>query len=477
MKKFFCVLLWMMLALGVMDRAFALAPSSVVVYYEANFISATGSTVLATACNRWAARRSGAYNISGTTPPTGCNYVGVPQGNTGTIQLSTNTINWCTGTDSAPDTTQALASQCQVPTPVCTPGAVKETTIYQGTKDPVTGKLSGAASNAAMPTNIGGCLVRVTAFEGCMSKADNTVYCKYKYIESTAAATSSTPTATVSMPADATKATVSPSFNPATGEGCPAGTVVTGVDPSGITTCAGMGTNPPTPTTTNVTKPDTTTTASDGSTTKVSVTQHTNADGSVTSLTTTKTTASDGTVTTKVDSATGNGSNGTQGVPDPIQTDQDKNDLCKLHPELNVCKNSTVSGACDTVTCTGDAIQCSMLRQLAASECARKQDQTDLKAMQIYTDGSAILAGNDPKAATLPDKAKASVVTMPSSLDASGWLGGGACFPDKQFSVMGRSITLSFTKACEPLIGFRYALMIVALLFSFRMVSGVILKD
>lgn len=160
----------------------------------------------------------------------------------------------------------------------------------------------------------------------------------------------------------------------------------------------------------------------------------------------------------------------------PGRSDQSQ-DLCTLHPELSVCRNSSVTGTCGEIACTGDAIQCAILRDQAARNCSDKADADEVKADPAATLGQQIASGNDPLQSTLPTPSNGSTVTMPSSLDTSGWLGAGACFPDKQFTLQGHVVTLSFTSACQPLLVFRYALMIVALLISFRMLSGVIFRE
>lgn len=211
----------------------------------------------------------------------------------------------------------------------------------------------------------------------------------------------------------------------------------------------------------------------DGSTqtTQTTTTTQVNPDGTTTTNKTTTVTVhnADGSVSTTTSTATdtGNGSSDSQ----------NPSDFCKLHPELNVCRDSTVSGTCGDITCTGDAIQCSILRETAKRNCDDKAAVDAAQASPEYALGNSVLAGADPATATLPSPANASTVTVPSSLDTSGWLGAGACFPDKTFTVGGHTITLSFTAACQPLLALRYVLMIVALLTSFRMLSGVIFRS
>ena len=153
------------------------------------------------------------------------------------------------------------------------------------------------------------------------------------------------------------------------------------------------------------------------------------------------------------------------------------NGLCDTNPNLTICQNSSASATCEAVVCTGDAIQCETLRVAEAIRCKQLTDDGALNGSGLHGVGEAAVNGNDPMGPLLPSKENGGHIDMPGTLDASGWLGVGSCFPDKQFSVQGHSITISFSKACEYLLVFRYALMAAALLISFRMLSGAILRD
>lgn len=254
---------------------------------------------------------------------------------------------------------------------------------------------------------------------------------------------------------------------------CPTGTTPGGVDPTGMTICIGDGKSSNSSSSTE-TKPSTTVTDSAGNTTKTEVTTQKNADGSTTTTTTKTVTKSDGTTTVDKTTETSNNASGGSGKKDVPDAQKD---LCDKNPSLNICQNSQVMGKCGDITCTGDAIQCATARAAAAMQCKQKQDDDDLKASPLTALGASTVAGNDPLSGTLPTKGNGGNVTMPSSLDNSGWLGGGAAFNDVTVSVQGKSITVPLSKATGYLVGLRYALMIVALLVSFRMLSGVILRD
>lgn len=256
---------------------------------------------------------------------------------------------------------------------------------------------------------------------------------------------------------------------------CPAGSVQAGIDADGVPLCVGTGTTPqnPTPPPTTTTKPPTTVTNADGSTTTTQQTVQQNSDGSTSTTTTITTVAADGSKTVTGSTSTTNNTAGTAGRQDTPNTDQ--MNLCKQNPLLAICQNSTVSGKCGDITCTGDAIQCATLRAAAAMQCKQQQDSDDLKASSAYALGSAVVGGSDPAASTLPSPSKATTVTMPGTLDQAGWLGGGQCFADKVVTVQGRSFVLPYSKACDYLIVLRLGLMVIASLVSFRIVRDAVL--
>jgi hypothetical protein len=237
----------------------------------------------------------------------------------------------------------------------------------------------------------------------------------------------------------------------------------------------GSGTAPQNPSTPPpvTTKPPVTVNNSDGSTTTTQQTVQQNSDGSTTTTTTTTIVLADGSKTVTSGASTTNNTAGTAGKQDTPNTDQ--MNLCKQNPNLTICQNSTVSGTCGQVTCTGDAIQCATLRAAAAMQCKQKQDDDDLKASSAYTLGSSVMGGTDPAGSTLPSPSKATAITMPGTLDQTGWLGAGQCFADKVVTVQGRTFVLPYSKACDYLIVLRLGLMVIASLVSFRIVRDAVL--
>ncbi|HJW54708.1 MAG TPA: virulence factor TspB C-terminal domain-related protein [Burkholderiaceae bacterium] len=128
-----------------------------------------------------------------------------------------------------------------------------------------------------------------------------------------------------------------------------------------------------------------------------------------------------------------------------------------------------MSGDCENTACEGDAITCAILRQQRKEYC-ENQKESDISNL-----GKSIMAGSDPK--SLPSVANASSVDLSSTLDSSGFLGGGSCFSDRSFSYGGMSLTIPFSRVCEYLLPLRVAIMLMALLASFRLLSQSILRE
>ncbi len=104
------------------------------------------------------------------------------------------------------------------------------------------------------------------------------------------------------------------------------------------------------------------------------------------------------------------------------------------------------------------------------------QDHDDNDPQVKY--GKRLLNGDDPLRDRLPTVDNAREVDLSNiKVDASGWGGGGSCLQDRQFSVMGKTVVIPLSKLCEYLIILRYAIMLIASIVSFRMVSGSILKE
>jgi hypothetical protein len=413
---------------------------------------------------------------SGTATSGTCTFspAGMP-----TVFYFTDGTTGCPG-GVARDTTKPLAQQCPGAPAVCTAGLIKESRISAGTRT------ATGTTDMANPTNIQGCAVTLVELLGCESSVTtpaigDAISCRWRYMLNGASAgdgsVESGMQPVVDPPAPKPEPTAPP-FNPGLGQGCPKGTVNLGTDSSGGSICGGTGSAPldksPPPTTV---KPPVVVTNGDGSTTSTKVTERLNSDGSKTTVTETTVTQPDGTSTTSKDTVTGKTPSGDTGKKDSTEEEQ-KADFCKQHPELNMCRNSQVSGSCETLACTGDAIGCAIARQTAMQYCMGKKLEDDAKASAQWALGNQALNGSDPLAANFPNNpAKGIPVAMPTNMDSSGWLGGGACFPDKPFTFQGQQFVIPFNTVCQNMTGFRYAVMIVALLMSFRMLAGAIFKE
>lgn len=323
-----------------------------------------------------------------------------------------------------------------------------------------------------------GCLVKATDVKEChtfpKSATPNQVYCTFGTMRTGGEA----PTGTqgpenASVPGEV-KPEVSPPMPPDNKGDCPSGTVQAGVSASGMPVCMGTGTNPKnTPAAPPKVETEKTESLPDGSTQTTKTTTTTNSDGSTTVTKVTTVKRPDGSTSTSETKDVGKTPAGAAGKDDS-KKDDEKYDLCKQNPTLNICRNSTVAGTCGQVTCTGDAIQCATLRAAAAMECAQRKDQEDLKASPLDAIGRAAANGDTQG---LPTPSGAQVFNIQSSLDTQGWLGNGAPFEDVRVMMQGYEIVIPLSKWTSYLLPLRYALMIVASLISFRILGAGILRE
>jgi hypothetical protein len=247
--------------------------------------------------------------------------------------------------------------------------------------------------------------------------------------------------------------------------------------------------------------PSTTTTAATTTTTTAATTTSTGAattttGGSTTTTGTTPTTTAPGGGTgdgSGIGAGNGTGSpGGTDGHPgtgtntgggsgtdtmanDCSATGTCQTDLCTQHPDLNVCNNSNISGGCnagiDSTSCQGDAIQCAILQAERQRYC---EDHKDTPQIDL---GVQILNGADPLQTTLPTVENGSTVDLSStSLDSTGWGVSSSCIADVTLTILGHQSVLPFSQICPYLLVLRFAIMLLASLASFRMVSGTILR-
>lgn len=364
--------------------------------------------------------------------------------------------------------------KCDVPA-----GTQQTFTIYSGksaigkdTSDPGTDPNPGFPQTSPTCGLVPGSL----GLDECYSKPNadgktQNFYCTYRGTSNGANAPIGTP------PADSGAAGTPPApakdTGPADAQGnCPKGTVQAGIDLGGTPICMGTGTNPggnaskPTPTTTTTKGTD-----AAGNSTETTTTTTKNADGSTTTTTTTAITGADGSKSVSGSTTTSAASNGANG-----QQDKPADDFCKLHPELTICKNSSVAGSCGAISCMGDAIQCATLRAAAAMQCAQEADTKEIKASGFKTLGDQIMSGNDPMKGQIDSMLKGSTIDMSRpNIDQNGFLGGGSCIANKSFTVMGQTVTVEFDKICNDIQPIRAVIMLLSFIAAYSIVVRTIL--
>lgn len=425
-------------ALAVLSRvASAEAPVPVTEWTVTEFLSSIGyHPTQVAACDAAFPFAKTKYNINGQLAPNGSCRWTVNGTLWQTSSMSSRTVNKCSD-GSAPDTSKPWAEQCREKCPA--PGTTGPTLEWTA------GWRTGPDSKAAWAKG-----PNMPPSQGCFNGCKVSMYMSQMwsregpggYYESGFDLTSMHTGAicTGSPPDDGNPP---PPSEPAPEKNrCPLGTVQIGIDEDGIPICRGKDTGGDG--------------GGDGG----------GGDGG----------GGDG----GGDGGGGGGTDPGGGETDPGTGggggDTEKQDFCKANPLLSVCRNSEISGSCGKVSCSGDAIQCAIAREIAARNCKDQEASDAIKNSAQYQLGEKVLNGNDPMADQLPTKDKASRWTMPSSFDNSGWIGGGSCFADKSFVVQGRTITIPFSRACDYLIVFRYVMMIIAAWISFRLLSGVILR-
>lgn len=255
---------------------------------------------------------------------------------------------------------------------------------------------------------------------------------------------------------------------------CPKGTVNAGLSASGIPMCIGQGTDPKNkpaaPPTVEVEKNQV---LPDGSNEHTKSVTTKNADGSTTTVKTVTITKSNGEKEVTQDKNTTNTPGGKPGkeTENPVV---EQNNVCKQNPNLAMCKNSTVGGKCAETSCTGDAIQCATLRAAAILQCKAEKDEADLKGSSLNSKGQSAMEGKDMEGLPGP---KNGLVVKVDNMKAEGWLGNGAAFEDITVSLRGQEILVPLAKWSQYLLPFRYMLMIIASLISYRILAGAVLKE
>lgn len=150
--------------------------------------------------------------------------------------------------------------------------------------------------------------------------------------------------------------------------------------------------------------------------------------GRCSTTTTTRTNKEDGTTETKSETK-----------------EQPKTDFCAENPKSMQCKedeDSSIGGACSSVTCSGDAIQCAIAKEQAKRNC-ELFDANDASARGM----SAAAAGDQPG-----DHPRNNVteVAMGGGFDQTPLIAG-SCPGDVTVPMPGgRSVAISFSQLCTP---------------------------
>lgn len=462
---FFILLTWSV-------NSFASAPIST---WSGNWPGATKLESLDAACASFVTWRN---NTSGYTTKATCspphsgnriNYFDPYDGNTSRALTMTTVCR--DGT--APNTSKPLAEQCpDVAPPDCKPGEEVTKTYKKGPSS--AGPNSGYFPLWPNEPHDGSCNLNCTdapksKLRSCFTRGGND-FCTWT-CEKTGNVKSSTAAGDApGAPQEATDPrTDIESFSPKRGD-CPKGTVQIGVSDVGTPQCLGTGTDPKnTPPAPPKIESEKNETLPDGSVKNTKTVTTTNTDLSKTTVTTVTITRPSGEKETNQDKKTTDTPAGKPGAETPPETD-----MCKQNPNLAVCRNSTVSGKCGETTCTGDAIQCATLRATAALQCKVEKDEEALKGSPLAAIGQAAIDGKDLDG--LPNPKKAQVINV-GTMKAEGWLGNGAAFEDVSVSLRGQEILIPLSKWSSYLLPFRYMLMIIASLISYRVLAGAVLKE
>ena len=105
-------------------------------------------------------------------------------------------------------------------------------------------------------------------------------------------------------------------------------------------------------------------------------------------------------------------------------------------------------------------------------QCEQQADKEALQASPSKTLGEQVLSGSDPMKADIADALKGTEVDLSkTALDQGGFVGGGACFPDKTFMVVGKPVTVSFARVCQDIQPLRAAVMACAFIIAYLIVG------
>ena len=350
---------------------------------------------------------------------------------------------------------------CKAPPPKCTKGERWVET---------------AASGTSPSRNRAGCAASPVELLECYRISPAVGYCKWEVELTGDPAGADVPDTTAPPPSNppANPPRVpSPPVPPKPDGGCIAGTVQAGQTASGAPICIGMGSAPDNAAPPATSSSSQTITDGDGTQRTATTVKRDNVDGSQTTVITTVVKKPDGST---AQSSTSNTTTATSGQPGASDGNKENKGLCEANPMLSICRNSTVSGTCGQISCTGDAIQCATLRAAAAMECREKESLEKLLASPASVLGGQIGTGSDPMKGILENHMKGTTVDLSNpNLDTAGFLGGGQCLAPIQFVALGRTVTYSFVSLCEQIQPLRLVIMALCSILAYLVVARSVL--
>ena len=217
-------------------------------------------------------------------------------------------------------------------------------------------------------------------------------------------------------------------------------------------------------------------------TSQVEQVQTANPDGSLTTknvTTTTTTTCVADKCTVSKSTQTTSGGTSSNGMPKPNSTS------CVGSDCPSSVGGGTVGGSGDSKdgkaeasadckkppACDGDVYQCALLNQDYINLCSLQIMPTAEDEAKLQADIAKVKAGLATLQTELDQKGSAVLSAFKSAASSGGTGGGAKCLPDYNYSLMGHSIEMKFSAACEYLASLRYAILCIAYLLAIRRIS------
>lgn len=128
------------------------------------------------------------------------------------------------------------------------------------------------------------------------------------------------------------------------------------------------------------------------------------------------------------------------------KTVQPQSKYCEANPKASVCKGTQSSwgGSCGSFSCDGDAVTCAIAQASWKSACAIDIDETDPKV----TAGNAAMSGGDRPGDHPGNTPEQNAFT--ANIDQSNPFGS-ECPADIPLDVMGQSVSIPLSHACDSL--------------------------